>query len=424
MNNPQVLIIGAGIAGLAAADKLTAEGISNLVVEARDRIGGRIHTDTSLGVPVSLGAQWIHGTAENPIKELADALNLEYKDSGFSHVVVYDRSGKLIPFEKVVTFYEDFNRYLVAANKYAFRQEKDVSLASALKAVIDLVGAPKLTLDLMKVARTRLAMYTGANLESLSGRHWDDESLLPGGHPIMLNGFTPIVEALARNCHLILNNAITEIQKADNKLIVKSQNNVWDVKYVILTVPLGVLKQNHIRFIPELPLEKKRSIEKLDMGVLNNLVLKFPRVFWPNVEGMQYSEETDFSIFTNLHFFYKQPILMARLAGENAKTFEKLDDNEIIKKVMKVLKHIFGKDIPSPEKYLFTRWHNDPFAYGSYTYIPVGASGEDFDSMSTTVSSHLFFAGEATSRTHPGTVHGAFTSGVRAAESILKIVKP
>ncbi len=101
--------------------------------------------------------------------------------------------------------------------------------------------------------------------------------------------------------------------------------------------------------------------------------------------------------------------------------FEKLSDNSIVGEAMRILKDMFGNNIPNPSAIFRTKWAEDPYSFGSYSYIPVGASGQDYDMMAEPVANKLFFAGEATHRQFPGQTHGAYLSGMREAERIMSL---
>jgi monoamine oxidase len=128
-------------------------------------------------------------------------------------------------------------------------------------------------------------------------------------------------------------------------------------------------------------------------------------------------------VFFNLHNFTKQPILVGYSGGERARQLENFSDIEIIEKTKQYFKKIFGTKIPDPESYTNTRWSQDPFSYGSYSYIPPGASINDYQTIAEPIANKIFFAGEATSAQHSATTHGAYLSGIREADRIAACIK-
>ncbi len=191
-----------------------------------------------------------------------------------------------------------------------------------------------------------------------------------------------------------------------------------------MTVPLGILKKNIIQFTPSLPQKKIEAINKLEMGVLDKIALKFDNIFWPKeaqVLSWIAKEYRNISWFINYASFSNEPVLVASVAGDLALKLEQLDDKALVERAMDTLRYLYGKNIPNPTDYIITRWGQDPFTYGSYSYIPVGASGADYDVLAQSVQNKLYFAGEATIKEFPGTVHGAYWSGIREAEKIIQL---
>ncbi|KAK9375226.1 flavin-containing amine oxidoreductase-domain containing protein [Lipomyces chichibuensis] len=211
---------------------------------------------------------------------------------------------------------------------------------------------------------------------------------------------------------------------------------------VICTVPLGVLKANGISFQPDLPEKKKESIQNLGFGVLNKVVLVYDRSFWDpdkdivgvardnNGSANQLDQDSyrdgrgRFYMFWNCTKVVGKYCLVALMAGHAAFDTSRHPDEVLIRDATHVLSRMYpAASIPHPTETIITRWHQDPFSRGSYSYVGPNATGEDYDILAApTCDNNLFFAGEATSRTHPATVHGAYLSGLRAAEEVFRTV--
>jgi monoamine oxidase len=116
--------------------------------------------------------------------------------------------------------------------------------------------------------------------------------------------------------------------------------------------------------------------------------------------------------------FVDSPILVGFIAGRSARAIEGYSNRVIIKQAVNILQSMFGHKVRPPTGAVVTRWYSDPFAGGSYSFIPFGASGADYDAIAEPVGERLFFAGEASNRRYCATVHGAFLSGIREAERI------
>ena len=152
--------------------------------------------------------------------------------------------------------------------------------------------------------------------------------------------------------------------------------------------------------------------------------MKFSEAFWPRQYiGISLPNASDIFIpnFINYAAFWDQPILTAYLGGDKAKQIESLSDEEIIGNVTQELREFFYDRTIKLEKYIITRWAEDSLSFGSYSYIPVGSSGENYDVLAMEIDNQLFFAGEATNRQFPASVHGAYLSGIREAGKIIKL---
>jgi monoamine oxidase len=187
-----------------------------------------------------------------------------------------------------------------------------------------------------------------------------------------------------------------------------------------------VLKTGRVQFLPALPAAKRTAISKLGMGVLNKCVLRFNRAFWPgqydwlgfipgaNAKG-QWAE------WISLLRPLGQPVLVGFNAADFGRQIEAWTDRQIVASAMLTLRQIYGSQIPDPVAYQITRWVSDPFSAGAYSYVPVGATSRTRDALAASVGGQLFFAGEATHRQYPATVHGAYLSGLRAAQEVIAL---
>jgi hypothetical protein len=209
------------------------------------------------------------------------------------------------------------------------------------------------------------------------------------------------------------------LQETDSKADSEYLDLIAD--QVLVTASLGVLQSGLIEFDPPLPPWKHESIHRLGFGLINKIVLEFPRVFWSNDDHfgvLPLNDSTSagrFYTFWNLANAMGKPVLVGLAVGNAAYEYERLPHDELVAHAMQILRSIFGTDVPNPLQTFCTRWHEEKFARGSYSFIKVGGSGSDYDGLMRPVGNTLFFAGEATNKHHPATVPGAYLSGVRAA---------
>lgn len=417
-----ILVIGAGIAGLAAARELQNNGFKVTIIEGRDRIGGRIYTDRSLGYAIDLGAAWIHGIQNNPIGKLAKDSNIKILRTNYDNSELYGINGRPVN-ENQLSQAESLSEEIIEqAKALGERLDKDISVAEAVKRVIK---KQQLTAAQQKLVQWQLnsniVVETGTDMSDLSIQQFDEDEAFAGDDFLFPNGYDQISQILAKDIDIKLQQNVQEINYTGSGVTVKTNAGSFSADAVVITLPLGVLKADKVKFSPALPSEKTTAIQRLAMGVLNKVILKFPQPFWEteyDMIGLMSAVEKDFSEFVNLYKYNSAPVLVGLTGGSFARSLESLSETEIAQQVMKLLRRTYGNNIPNPEKVLRTQWSQDRFSFGAYSYVPVGGSMEDRDALAKPVNKRLFFAGEATSRDYPATVHGAFLSGLREAKKI------
>ena len=425
-----VIVIGAGIAGLAAARSLKQRGAEVLVLEARNRIGGRVWTDQSMsGVPLDLGASWIQGTSGNPITSLARSFNLRTLPTDFDNVALYDSTSRRLSNSEVTrieTNYQSLRQRLERLRDQMQRAgQRDISLQDGLDRVLA-------RQNLTDSARSELNFAINAEIEAeyaadaagLSLFNWDQDEGFSGPSVLLPGGYGQIATGLAQGLDVRVKTQVKRVEYSDREVRVATDQDLFTAGKVIVTLPLGVLKSGAVTFAPALPDEKMKAIRRLGMGVLDKVYLRFPQVFWPkesDVLGVISQAKGEWAAWINYYRYTGQPILAALNAGNFAKSLEGLPNQEIVNSAMKALRQIYGRSIPDPERFIITRWGADPFSLGAYSSIPPLATGQDYDTLAAPLGDRVFFAGEATSRTYPATVHGAFLSGEREARRISKL---
>ncbi|TVQ51479.1 MAG: monoamine oxidase, partial [Spirulina sp. DLM2.Bin59] len=414
--------VGAGMAGLTAARQLQAAGLEVLVLEGRDRLGGRIWTDRSLGVPMDMGASWIHGPdGKNPITPLARGANAKLFVTDDDSVVVYDTAGRRIGDRDLLASEGEYERLLERVAAYGEERERDLDLA----AVIQRVNPRALEDPLLRYHLTSFLEFdAGGPLEQLSVWYWDQDEAFPGQDVLFPDGYDGVINFLARDLSIYLGQGVERIDYDASGVTMRTNQGEFSADAAVITLPLGVLQAGTVVFDPVLPDRMRRAMGRLQMGMVNKVVLTYPRTFWD--ESLQYFGYTDpergkYSYFLNTRTFSSVHGLMTFGLGSYGLRMEGQGDEAIAADVQGTLKRIFGGNIPEPEGVLVSRWTADPWARGSYSYAAVGSRPADFDGLGGSVGDVLFFAGEHTIAKYRGTVHGAYLSGERAAKQLLKV---
>lgn len=442
-----VVVIGAGLAGLIAARQLVFLGFKVVILEGRTRPGGRVKTKKMLGggggieAAADFGGSVLTGINGNPLGVLARQLGLPL------HKVrdicpLYMPDGKCVDSEIDSRVEVSFNKLLerVCKLRQAMIEEVksvDVPLGTALEAFrrVYKVAEDKEERMLLNWHLANLEYANATLMSNLSMAYWDqdDPYEMGGDHCFIPGGNEIFVRALAEDLPIFYGRTVECIKYGSDGVMVCAGGQEFHGDMTLCTVPLGVLKKGHIEFVPELPQRKKDAIRRLGFGLLNKVAMLFPYNFWGgNIDTFGHLTE-DLSMRGEFFLFYSYssvsggPLLVALVAGEAAIRFEMMSPVESVRRVLDILKDIFnpkGIVVPDPVQAVCTRWGKDPYAYGSYSYVAVGSSGDDYDILAESVGDgRVFFAGEATSKQYPATMHGAFLSGMREAANILRVAK-
>ncbi|CAN4126612.1 unnamed protein product [Withania somnifera] len=437
-SKPSVIIIGAGLSGLAAARHLMMFGFKVTVLEGRKRAGGRVYTKKMEGgnkvAAADLGGSVLTGTLGNPLGLLARQLSYtlhKVRDK----CPLYRVDGKPVDQDldhKVETAYNLLLEKASTLRQLMGEVSQDVSLGAALETFRqdyeDSVNEEEMGLFNWHLANLE---YANAGLISkLSLAFWDQDDPfdMGGDHCFLPGGNIKLVQALAENVPILYEKIVHTIRYGSDGVQVVAGGQVFEGDMALCTVPLGVLKGGSIKFIPELPQRKLDGIKRLGFGLLNKVAMLFPYVFWgTDLDTFGHltdnsSSRGEFFLFYSYATVAGGPLLLALVAGEAAHTFETMPPTDAVTKVLQILKGIYepqGIEVPEPIQTVCTRWGSDPFSLGSYSNVAVGASGDDYDILAESVGDgRLFFAGEATNRRYPATMHGAFLSGLREAAKI------
>ena len=412
-----VLVIGAGISGLAAASSLKNKGFNVVVLEAQNKVGGRLRSDRSLGIAFDEGASWIHGIDGNPITTLA-------QESGMQTFHTLDDSRKSYDIGGILRNSSDYDDVEEELYDLLETMMQKGSNGQSFETLFSSLYPSKANDRLWKFFLSTYITFDTGDLNKLSSLLYNEGEEYSGIEKIAVNGYDTITNYLANGLNIQLNQRITKIDYTGTKAVVSHNGTTSEGDYVIVTVPLGVLKANTIQFVPELPAGKQDAIQKVGMNCVNKFFLTWNTPFWDDVQYISYTLEVrdKFNYFVNVKKFHPEVnALMTFAYADYARQTEVMSDAQIIDEVMKHLKDIYGDNIPQPTHLLRTKWQNNENSYGSYSYTAVETSMSHFDDLAEEISDKVFFAGEHTEIDYFSTVHGAYLSGIREANKIISL---
>lgn len=421
LSDKTIIVIGAGCAGLGAGAQLRREGANVIVLEARDRIGGRVHTDWSMGAPFEVGAGWIHGPSkENPTKQLCDSIGSSYFLTDDDNAVTFSAEGDEWSDERLTEVAEKLYEHLeeIEEELEVWDDRTFVDVIRDLKP--SLLRDP----DMVWALSAYVEFSAGAPIEDLSAVTFMQTDAYPGSDVIVTSGYDKMLTPLTEGIDLRLKTPVTEIAYTDDGVTVQTPSGTIEGDYCICSVPLGVLKSGNIVFIPPLPEDVQDSIDEIGFNSVTKIAFKFEEPFW-DVETQYFGIATEskgrWNYWLNYRTFSDENILLGVSVGAYAPIADAMSDAEITADALNVLSDVWGEDeVSEPIEMLRTNWSQDPYAMGTYAYPRPGTRPSTFDDLADPIGGRLFFCGEHTFFDHVGTTHGAYLSGVRSAKHVLK----
>lgn len=416
-NSKTVIVVGAGISGLAAAKKLKENGFNVIVLEAQSKVGGRLKTNRSLGVAFDEGASWIHGTAGNPITSLAQQAGMNTAFTDDESILAYDIGGVL---HSDSNFSDTEDKFYTVLETL----KNNGSSTKSFETVFNELYPTFCNDRLWKFFLSTYLTFDTGDLNMLSSLLYNEGEEFGGEERISVNGYDTIPSYLAIGLNVQLNQKVTKIDYSNTKILVSHNGTVTEADYVLVTVPLGVLKANKIDFVPSLPNTKQNAIQKVGVNCVNKFLLTWETAFWDDEQYICYTPDIKdkFNYFVNVKKY--QPTVNALMTfayADKARQTENMTDQQIIEEIMTHLRDIYGNNIPYPKNILRTKWQTNEYSYGSYSYTAVGTEMRHFDDLAEEIDDKIFFAGEHTEIDYFSTAHGAYLSGIREADKIIAL---
>jgi monoamine oxidase len=409
---PDVLVIGAGGAGLTAAKELIRSGISVLVVEARARIGGRAHTDTSLGIPWDRGCSWLHSPNVNPWTAYARGNDFELIPDRFIRHI-YDGSRRMGGAE--------------SAGYDAVDQRMQREMHDAARRGLDIPAAASFTRATLAdpwypMAETRLTGWEGiepANFSVLdSGQYVED------GDDLMIpRGYGTLLAHYAKDIDVRTGMPVSRIRWNARGVQAETRAGEISARIAIVALPSAVVADGAVIFSPQLPVEVLQANHDLPLGLLDKVALKFKRNVFPS-EFTEFLElrRNDGRGMNYLTRHWDSHVCVGFFGGRFAHDLEAAGEAAAIDHALGELTTMLGGEVRKHfDRGIATAWASDRYARGAYSHCLPGRYGARA-LLTRPVGDRLIFAGEHTEQSAYGTLHGAHLSGIRAAAEARRLL--
>ncbi len=416
------IVVGAGVAGLSAAHTLAKAGERVVVLEARNRIGGRIYTNRKLcPIPIEFGAEFIHGERA-ATWALARRLGVQlypWRKTDDSYVRLENDMWMTLSAARAAFPEFDLVRNLSTIDTPI--APEDESLASYLRRA----GFSEEQLHYVHRMYANAAGDAPQYLSALATIGLSQQRLEMNGQQDfrILDGYDTLVKTLATDLDIRLDTPVSHIEWGDDRVSVLTLNEeTFAADAAIITLPLGVLQSGRVQFAPQLPSDKQNAIRSLKMGPALKLIYYFesPIVDDPEVMAIYSAENPPMWWSPSVGQGLPGQVWTAFATGDWARDLLALGEDGALLQGLKSLRMELDKPYIDPIAMLWVNWTDDPYALGGYSVVPVGAMG--MREVLSQPTPPLYWAGEATATDiQAATVHGAYLSGLRAAEQRLSL---
>ena len=427
----RVVVVGAGIAGLTVANALAHGGVECVVVEARDRIGGRLHTVNLAGSPVDLGGSWIHTPVGNPMRVFAQHAGVPCRSANpLSELAGFDcgEGRRLSAAEVEANLSMQLEGFPEAMGRLRGQLGPDASAADGIEAFVAGAGLGPGPARRARQALRALIEAESADLAERQSLRWMWNEVEYEGHyfgDVPVGGYRRLVEAMATGVDLRLDVDVAEVACSASGVRVRSGDGTSEEgSHAVVAVPLGVLKRGVLRFSPALPPDRLAAIERLGFGRYEKVALRFDEPFWraadiPHAMIFPRDPEAPAVWAIGQDAFGAGPVLVFQVFHSATSHILDATADDAAQWALDMLAEAIGSSCPAPAAVAVSSWANDPYSGGAYTHIPPGANPADADLLGEPIGGRLLFAGEHTQSARMAYADGAMTSGIREAKRLL-----
>lgn len=432
----RVVIVGAGWAGLAAANALTNAGVETVVLEASDRIGGRAHTVEVGGAPVDMGCSWIHEPVGNPLSRLALQAGVAVTSGDIeldlATIRFFDRATGLVPPGEAAQVYRHFIEFDEAIEDLSDRLGPAASMQDGIELYLD-------DRDFSGTHRRRVEYFLRVLTEQpdslewdrMSLRHWasyEGKYLGVGQGNLPVGGYGQLIDAIAGDVEVLTAHPVRSVVWDGSGVAVTATGPAGEVRidgsHVIVSSSLGVLKSGGIAFGTGLPVDKVEAIHRVGFGAFEKVAMRFDGPFWESdarthILHASHPSAMQLPIFIDMHRLLAQPVLVAFSTAAAARAQISAGPAAAADSMLAALDQMMGFTVPRRVAVEQTGWLNDPYVLGSYSADAVGQLDDDRATIARPVGGRVLFAGEATSSDRYGFADGAFSTGIREAKRLL-----
>ena len=473
-SKPEVIIIGAGASGIAAAQVLYEARINFLLMEADNEIGGRMKSHKFGQYIVENGANWIQGlhsehnpSINNPIWDFRNEYGIRGNVTDWDDYSMRTSNGDEVDYYTVDKWWEKFENTTSSCFKEGLRlhenskkeKEKTIEDISVEECFNRHGYGPNYPSNCERLIGETLKFYElesddtipssnkslmfGA-IEYNNGLKYNEDFYFitePRGYSIFLKEISkPFMDSIRFGHEVVAinhndNEVKVKVQIMDDKYIddgLKQRSKIdtleINAKYAISTLPLGVLQKGKIKFSPPLSKNKQESIQKMKMGHYAKIYFQFPYAFWGQDEVLLILDESNLglqSMALNLNhpkYFPGSNMLTIHFVGDDAVRIESQNPEKTKSEIMQLLRGAFHGSIPNPILMHVTNWTHNSYSYGSYSAIPIGFTLNMWEELRKNAG-RLYFSGEHTAEKFHATVHGAFETGKITAAKVLEEIK-